>query len=183
MAILILLAILCIPIAEIAVLIKAGQVIGVGWTIVLIVLSGMLGAALMRRQGLKVLAETQRKLDRGELPVGEMFDGLCVLMAGTLLLIPGFLTDAVGLLLFIPPVRLLLGTLLLSAIVRSRNSRIWVNGMEVGGVERGPGGRRGGPVIDGEYTDVTGRGDAGGEPGKIGFRPDAPGASPWRRRG
>jgi UPF0716 protein FxsA len=181
MAILILLAILCIPIAEIAVLIKAGQVIGVGWTLILIVLSGILGAALMRRQGLKVLAETQRKLDRGELPVGEMFDGLCVLMAGTLLLIPGFLTDVVGLLLFIPPVRLLLGTLLLSAIMRSRNSHIWVNGVEVG-----PGGRRGqngGPVIDGDYTDVTGRGDAGGEPGKIGFRPDAPGASPWRRRG
>jgi UPF0716 protein FxsA len=181
MAILILLAILCIPIAEIAVLIKAGQVIGVGWTLVLIVLSGILGAALMRRQGLKVLAETQRKLDRGELPVGEMFDGLCVLMAGTLLLIPGFLTDVVGLLLFIPPVRLLLGTLLLSAIMRSRNSHIWVNGVEVG-----PGGRRGhngGPVIDGDYTDVTGRGDADGEPGKIGFRPDAPGASPWRRRG
>lgn len=181
MAILILLAILCIPIAEIAVLIKAGQVIGVGWTLALIVLTGVLGAALLRRQGLKVLAETQRKLDRSELPVGEMFDGLCVLMAGTLLLIPGFLTDVVGLLLFIPPVRQLLGTFLLRAIMQSRNSRIWVNGMEVG-----PGGRRkpgGGPVIDGEYTDVTGRGDADRGPDKIGFRPDAPGASPWRRRG
>jgi UPF0716 protein FxsA len=181
MAILILLSILCIPIAEIAVLIKAGQLIGVGWTLALIVLTGILGAALMRRQGLKVLAETQRKLDRGELPVGEMFDGLCVLMAGMLLLIPGFLTDVVGLLLFIPPVRLLLGTLLLRAILRSRNSRIWVNGMEVG-----PGGRRGrsgGPVIDGEYTDVTGHGDPDRESGKIGFRPDASGTSPWRRRG
>ena len=180
MAILILLAILCIPIAEIAVLIKAGQIIGVGWTLVLIVASGILGAALMRRQGLKALTETQRKLDRGELPVGEMFDGLCVLMAGTLLLIPGFLTDVVGLLLFIPPVRLLLGTLLLRAVMRSRNSRIWVNGMEVR--PGGKHGRNGGPVIDGEYTDVTG-GDADRGPGKIGFRPDAPGASPWRRRG
>jgi UPF0716 protein FxsA len=181
MAILILLAILCIPIAELAVLIKAGQIIGVGWTLILIVLSGMLGAALMRRQGLKVLAETQRKLDRGELPVGEMFDGLCVLMAGTLLLIPGFLTDVVGLLLFIPPIRLLLGTLLLRAIMQSRNTRFWVNGVEVG-----PGGRRGpdgGPVIDGEYTDVTGRSEPDHGPGRIGFRHDAPGASPWRRRG
>ena len=181
MAILILLAILCIPIAEIAVLIEVGDAIGVGWTIALIVASGILGAALMRRQGLKALTGTQRKLDRGELPVGEMFDGLCVLMAGTLLLIPGFLTDAVGLLLFIPPVRLLLGTLLLRAVMRSRNSRIWVNGVEVG-----PGGTRrpnGGPIIDGEYTDVTGGDDADRGPGKIGFRPDAPGASPWRRRG
>lgn len=177
MATLILLALLCIPIAEIAVLIQVGDAIGIGWTLALIVLSGVLGASLMRRQGLKVLAETQRKLDRGEHPVGEMFDGLCVLMAGTLLLIPGFLTDIVGLLLFIPPVRLLLGTLLLRALLRSR-ARVWVNG-----VEMGPGGGRHGgrgAVIDGEYTDLTERGDGERGPPKLGIRPDA---SPWSGRG
>lgn len=176
MAILILLAVLCIPIAEIAVFIKVGQAIGLGWTLALIVLTGVLGAALLRRQGLKVLSQTQQKLDRGEVPVGELFDGLCVLAAGALLLLPGFLTDIVGLLLFIPPLRLLLGTLVLRGILRSRHARVWVDGAEVG-----PGGRKrpgGGTVIDGEYTDVTGRGDT---PERIGHRPDAPGASPWRR--
>lgn len=182
MAILILLAFLCIPIAEIAVFIKAGEIIGVGWTLAIVVLTAVLGTALLRRQGLKVLSQTQEKLDRGELPVGELLDGLCLLVAGILLLTPGFITDAVGLLLFIRPVRLLLGTWVLRSILQSRNTRFWVNGVEVG-----PGGRRGGSsgqVIDGDYTDVTGRdGDARDPSGRIGRGPNAPGASPWQRRG
>lgn len=149
MPILILLIFLCIPIAEIAVFIKAGQIIGLGWTLAIIVLTALIGTALLRRQGLKVLSQTQQKLDRGELPVGEMFDGFCLLVAGALLLTPGFITDIIGLALFIPPVRLLLGTFVLSRFLKNKDTRVWVNGQEVG-----PGGR-GGPIIDGEYTDVT----------------------------
>jgi UPF0716 protein FxsA len=180
MTILILIAFLCIPIAEIAVFIKAGQVIGLGWTLAGVALTAVLGIALLRRQGLKVLAQTQQKLDRGELPVGELFDGLCLLVAGVLLLTPGFITDTIGLLLFIPPVRLLLGTYVLSSILRSRNTRFWVNGVEVGPGDRP--GRNDSPVIDGEYTDVTGGDGRQGPSGRIGRRADAPGDSPWRRR-
>jgi UPF0716 protein FxsA len=181
MTILILLAFLCIPVAEIAVFIKAGQIIGLGWTLAIVVLTAVLGTALLRRQGLKVLTHTQHKLDRGELPVGELFDGLCLLVAGVLLLTPGFITDTIGLLLFIPPVRLLVGTYVLRSILRSRSTRFWVNGVEVGPGDR-PGGK-GGSVIDGDYTDVTGRDGRQGPSGQIGHRTDTPGASPWRRRG
>jgi UPF0716 protein FxsA len=180
MPILILLAFLFIPIAEIAVFIKAGQIIGLGWTLAVVVLTAVAGTALLRRQGLKVLAQTQEKLNRGELPVGEMFDGICLLVAGALLLTPGFITDAVGLALFIPPVRLLLGTFFLTRMMKGGSARVWVNGEEVsaGGPGGGPRGGRGGPIIDGEYTDVTGGNDRDdGPPRQIG----EPGDSPWRR--
>lgn len=158
MPILILLAFLCIPIAEIAVFIKAGEVIGLGWTLAVVVLTAVIGTALLRRQGLRVLAQTQQKLDRGELPVGELFDGICLLVAGALLLTPGFITDFVGLALFIPPVRLLLGTFIMSRFLKSGSSRVWVNGEEVstggpGGAGRGGSGK--GSIIDADYTDVT----------------------------
>jgi len=176
MPILILLAFLCIPIAEIAVFIKAGQIIGVGWTLALVVLTAVLGTALLRRQGLRTLTLAQEKLNRGELPVGELFDGLCLLAAGALLLTPGFITDIIGLALFIPPVRKLLGTAMLKAFLRGRNTHVWVNGEEVT-----PGG---GPIIDGDYTDVTGGKDDGhGGPDRIGHQPGPAGASPWHRPG
>lgn len=192
MPILILLAFLCIPIAEIAVFIKAGQIIGLGWTLAVVVLTAVLGTALLRRQGLKVLAQTQQKLDRGELPVGELFDGICLLVAGALLLTPGFITDFVGLALFVPPVRLLLGTFFLSRFLKSGSSRVWVNGEEVSPGRQGGTGR--GPIIDADYTDVTEREDAEDTPaGRLENRhredPDnpenpekGPGTSPWQRR-
>ncbi len=176
MPILILLAFLCIPIAEIAVFIKAGQVIGLGWTLALVVLTAVLGTTLLRRQGMRTLTLTQEKLNRGELPVGELLDGLCLLAAGALLLTPGFITDIMGLTLFIPPVRKFLGTAMLRAILRSRNTHVWVNGEEVA-----PGG---GTVIDGDYTDVTGRKEDGRSgSGRIGHQPGPAGASPWHRPG
>lgn len=181
MPILILLVFLCIPIAEIAVFIKAGQIIGLGWTLAVVVLTAVIGTALLRRQGLRVLLQTQQKLERGELPVGELFDGVCLLIAGALLLTPGFITDFIGLLLFVPPLRLLLGTFVLKRFLKSGHSRVWINSEEV----RPGGGRPGGPIIDGEYTDVTGPDDDAGDADeapparRLGARP---GDSPWRRR-
>lgn len=174
MPILILLSILCIPIAEIAVFIKVGQIVGLGWTLLLVVLTAVLGVALLRRQGLRTLTLTQQKLDRGELPVGELFEGLCLLTAGGLLLMPGFITDIIGLALFVPPIRKFLGTAILRAILHSRNTKFWVDGKEMG---------PGGTVIDGEYTDVTGRDAQGAAPARIGQAPGKPGAGSWRRDG
>ena len=172
MAGLILLAFILVPIAEIAVFIEAGKIIGLGWTLALVVATAVAGTWLLRRQGLQALAQTQARLNRGELPVGEMFTGLCLLVAGALLLTPGFLTDSVGLLLFVPPLREALGGFVLRRLVRSPRARVWVDGQEVdlghGSAGRGPGG----PVIDGEFTHVppeSGDGEAGG------------GKSPWRR--
>ena len=97
-----------VPALEIAVFIEVGGVLGVWWTLALIVATAAAGSALLRAQGLATLARVQASLDRNEAPVADLFDGLCVLVAGVLLLTPGFVTDAVGLVLFIPPVRWLL---------------------------------------------------------------------------
>jgi len=175
MAGLILLAFILVPIAEIAVFIKAGQIIGLGWTLAAVIATAAAGTWLLRRQGLQVLAQTQARLNRGELPVGEMFDGVCLLVAGVLLLTPGFLTDTLGLLLFIPPLRQALGYFVLRRLVRQPTTRVWVNGEEVDlGRGAGPTASPGrGPVIEGEFTRVPP--DSEPEPGKPNHE------SPWRR--
>ena len=174
MAGLILLAFILVPIAEIAVFIEAGQLIGLSWTLAIVVVTAAVGTWLLRRQGMRVLAQTQARLNRGELPVGEIFTGLCLLVAGALLLTPGFLTDAVGLLLFVPPVRKAIGYFVLRRMVQGPNTRAWVDGKEVD-LGSGQGGRDGqGPVIDGEFTRVPPDGDA-----KTDKSDD--GESPWRR--
>jgi UPF0716 protein FxsA len=86
-------------------LIEIGQRIGTPATLGLIVVTGVVGAALARRQGLSALARLQRDLAEGRLPAGPLVDGVLILMAGAVLLTPGVLTDAVGFLLLIPPCR------------------------------------------------------------------------------
>jgi UPF0716 protein FxsA len=103
-----LLAFIIVPLAEIAVLIKVGGVIGLVPTLALIVLTAVVGTWMLRRQGFSVLARAQRQLEQGVMPVAEVFEGLCLLVAGALLLTPGFLTDAAGALLLVPQVRVLL---------------------------------------------------------------------------
>ena len=100
-----------VPILEIAILIEVGGWIGLWPTIGLIVLTAVVGTALLRQQGLAALARAQDNLDRGVLPVKEVFDGLCLMAGGALLLTPGFVTDAVGFALLLPPLRALEGRL------------------------------------------------------------------------
>lgn len=100
-----LLIFLLVPIAEIYVLISVGGVIGVGWTVFLVVFTAVLGAALVRRQGFATLQRVQASLDRGELPATELLEGLVLLAAGALLLTPGFITDAIGFACLTPPLR------------------------------------------------------------------------------
>jgi UPF0716 protein FxsA len=103
-----LLAFILVPLAEIAILIKVGGVIGLVPTLALIVLTAVIGTWMLRHQGFSVLARAQRQLEQGVMPVTEVFEGLCLLVAGALLLTPGFLTDALGALLLVPQVRALL---------------------------------------------------------------------------
>jgi UPF0716 protein FxsA len=100
-----LVAFLIVPLAEIAVLIEVGRWLGVAPTLALIVLSAVVGIRVLRRQGFGVLARAQRLLERGVMPVAEVFEGLCLVVAGALLLIPGFISDVVGAALLLPPVR------------------------------------------------------------------------------
>lgn len=99
------LAFTLIPAAEIYVLIKIGGFIGALNTVLVIILTGILGAYLARLQGMYTLYKIQANLRRGILPTGELIDALIILAAGIALLTPGFLTDIAGLLLLVPRTR------------------------------------------------------------------------------
>ena len=97
--------ILALPIIEIAVFVLVGSKIGVLWTIALVVLSALAGSWLLRIQGFGALNRIRAELDAGRDPGRELAHGAMIMLAAVLLLIPGFVTDVIGLLLFIPPVR------------------------------------------------------------------------------
>ena len=94
-----------VPILEILVIIEVAGVLGALETVVLLVAISLVGAWLVRREGLGLIASIRRQLDRGEMPTDELVDGVLVAVAGALLLTPGFVTDAVGLALLVRPTR------------------------------------------------------------------------------
>lgn len=107
-------ALIFLPLLEIAVFIWVGGLIGVLPTILLTVLTAMAGTVMLRQQGLSLLMRMQRELDAGHAPGNEVMEGAMIVLASILLLIPGFVTDAVGLLLFVPPVRAALASFIIS---------------------------------------------------------------------
>jgi UPF0716 protein FxsA len=96
---------LLVPVIEIYLLIQVGGVIGAFPTILLVILTALLGAVLLRFQGLATLQRVQMAMARGELPTMAMFEGVVLLISGALLLTPGFFTDAIGFAGLIPPLR------------------------------------------------------------------------------
>ena len=98
-------AFLVVPIVEIYVIVQVGQQIGIAWTILLLLLDGFLGAWLFRREGRRTWTAFSSALGAGRYPGREVANGALVLVGGTLLLSPGFVTDVVGLLLLLPPTR------------------------------------------------------------------------------
>ena len=98
-----------LPMVEIYVLIQVGHEIGALWTIALLFAIAALGSALLRLEGLATLAKVQASMARGELPAEAILDGLVLLVAGVLMVTPGFVTDVFGFLLLLPPVRRAVG--------------------------------------------------------------------------
>jgi UPF0716 protein FxsA len=94
-----LLVFLAVPLVEIMLFIEIGSRIGTWMTLLIVVLTAMLGASRAHREGLKTWWRLQEKLSQGHLPNEELLDGALVLLAGALLLTPGFLTDTLGILL------------------------------------------------------------------------------------
>ena len=94
-----LLVFLAVPLAEIMLFIEIGSRIGTWMTLIIVVLTAVLGASLAQREGLKTWWRLQEKLSQGHMPDEELLDGALVLLAGALLLTPGFLTDTIGFLL------------------------------------------------------------------------------------
>ena len=141
---------LLLPILELAVMIEVGGWIG-GWpTVGLLVLAGIAGSLILRHRGLAVLRRAQEALDRGELPVGAVFEGFCVVAGAILLIIPGFITDVVAILLLLPFPRDAIGRWLLDRMRASGSLRVWMNRTESGP----PGARQRETVIDVDYREV-----------------------------
>lgn len=119
---LLLVAFLLFVCAELYVLFKLGNSIGWGRTLLLVILNGLLGAWLARREGLRTIRAIQTDLEAGRMPADRLLDAVMILAAGILLILPGVLTDVGGVLLLLPPVRALLRT----GLKRSFQSRFIV---------------------------------------------------------
>ena len=115
----VLVAFLVVPILELWVLIQVGQAIGVGWTLVLLVADSVLGTWLIKREGTKAYAALRDAIGNGRMPHRELADGALVVLAGALMLSPGFVTDVFGLLLLLPLTRPL-GRRVLATLVARR---------------------------------------------------------------
>ncbi len=140
-----------IPLLEIFVLVQVGQVIGPWWTILLLVVSGVLGTWLIRREGGRAWRALSEALQTGRMPARELADGALILVGGTLMLAPGFVTDAVGVLLILPITRPVARTVLTRVVTR----RLLGAGLSTPhrpGAPRRPG-TAGGTVIQGEVVD------------------------------
>jgi UPF0716 protein FxsA len=138
------------PLLEISVFISVGERIGLWPTLGLVVATAFVGASLLRVQGLAAVNQARESLARDEFPVTQVFDGLCLLVAAALLITPGFVTDGVGLMLFVPAFRGWLRRGLWRHLVTRGEVRVWTDEEEF---RAGP--RGGGPtVIEGEYREI-----------------------------
>lgn len=146
------LLLVAMPIAEVATFIEVGGQIGLWPTIALVITTAAIGTAIIRWQGVGLIAAVQRQMAEGKMPAFEIFSGVCLLVGGALLLTPGFITDTLGFLLLWPGLR---------RIVFNRvEKRIELRGMNAGGVHFGnreqP--RRPTPaeedIIDADFTEV-----------------------------
>jgi UPF0716 protein FxsA len=99
-----------VPLTELWLLVRVGKVIGFGPTLLMVLVTGVVGAALARREGLRILGQIQKELNAGHLPGDQMIDGLLILIAGAVLITPGILTDVAGFALLVPGVRSLIRT-------------------------------------------------------------------------
>ncbi|MCF6197826.1 MAG: FxsA family protein [Hyphomicrobiaceae bacterium] len=139
MPLLILLLFIGLPIAEIAVLIKVADVIELGPTIGLIILTAVIGVYLLRRQGLSSMMRAQNSLEEGRLPVDSISDAVGLLLAGAFLLTPGLITDSLGFALLIPAVRHGIASHLFKKAANARNIHVDMFGSSTQtGPERNP---------------------------------------------
>ncbi|WP_404361752.1 FxsA family protein [Marinobacter sp.] len=161
-----LLLFIVMPVVEMVILIKVGGMIGALNTVALVLLTAVIGAALLRQQGLATLLRANQRLSGGELPAREVAEGLILAIGGALLLTPGFVTDTVGFLCLVPGSRHWLAGQLLKRMVVSSQAQ----GFHFRAGPGSPFGGRGGgqdpfasprgredDVIEGEYEEEQDR--------------------------
>lgn len=147
----IILALIAVPVIEIALFIELGGLIGTWPTVGMIILTAIIGGVLLRAQGFSALRKMQAAMAEGGDPRGPMAHGAMILVAGLLMLTPGFFTDTIGFLLLTPPVR--------SAVIAWAGPRLAARVVSSAQAQRGGGG---GPFqqadagpIDADYVDLT----------------------------
>ncbi|RMF35387.1 MAG: FxsA family protein [Alphaproteobacteria bacterium] len=143
-----------VPIVEIALFIQVGGLIGLWPTLAIVILTAIAGSYLMRREGSATLGQLRRALGEGGDPSRPLAHGALILVAGVLLLTPGFFTDAVGLALMVPPVRRAVIAFLsrhLAARMQVHHASFTVHG----GPGPGPRHRADIDIVEGEYEDVS----------------------------
>ena len=160
-----------VPIIEIIGFMQIGSLIGLWPTLGIVILTAIAGSMLLHHQGMTVLFRTQSMIQEGKIPVDEMIDGICLAIAGALLLTPGFFTDIFGFLLFIPPFRRTLAKSFFKKYILPRTT-IFANGVPFPGDEANQNHKdifedqnknmsafdddeASGPIIDGEFTETT----------------------------
>jgi UPF0716 protein FxsA len=158
---LIFLLLLGLPLVEIALFVVVGGAIGLWPTLALVVLSALAGVVLVRVNGLQTLLRTRSSLEAGEDPVPAMAHGALRVLAGLLMILPGFITDALGLMLLLPPVR--------STVIARTGMRL-VRAGRMRAASAGPAPRQAGAqTIDGEFERVDDEPPSGAAPGSSGW--------------
>jgi len=154
-----------VPIVELYVMVQVAGMIGVLPTVALVVLMCFAGAWLMKVEGLGVLRRMQRQLDDGQVPTAEAVNGVLIVIGGLLMLVPGFVTGVLGLLLLLPPVRALLRPVIVARAQRRIDrgrTRFMVFSSGVPGA--GPGPSRSGPSFGGPVYEADSHLDPRSEP-------------------
>ena len=136
------------PLVEIAVLLWLKDQMGWGATIALVLVTGIIGASLAQREGLRTMARIQAGMARGELPTGELVEAVLILAAGLVLITPGVLTDILGFALLVRPVRSRVGAVLMAYFAK----RVVMVSFDGAPVDESIAGA--GPIVDVEATSV-----------------------------
>ena len=146
-------AFVLVPLVEIWVILQVGQLVGPWWTIALLVLDSVVGAWLIKREGGRAWQALRQALQGGRMPAKELADGALILVGGTLMLSPGFVTDAFGIVLILPFTRPV-ARRLLTTVVERRLVVVPAFGAPHGsGNGRRPGAGPEGPVVRGDVVD------------------------------
>ncbi len=163
-----LLLFIAVPLIEITLFIQIGGLIGLGWTLAIVIGTALLGSWLVRQQGALALNELRQSFNALSDPTEPLAHGAMILFSGALLLTPGFFTDALGFALMIPAVR--------RWVYRTMRERVTVQSFSMGGAEqsfRADSAPNGDDVIDGDFEDVT--------PQKHPTHPGVQGPSGWTK--
>ncbi len=143
-----------IPILEIATFIQVGSVVGLPLTLLGILLTAVIGAVLVRQQGFKALNDARENMAQQKSPVEQVVHGAFILVAGLLLLTPGFLTDTLGFLFLIPPLRLSIANRVWAWIKENGSVNIHTQNMPGERSGKGPDRPLGGTVIEGSAVEI-----------------------------